>query len=79
MKTITITCDHCKGAIIGNCIEIGSENGYDLKYSNSFPKTSGMNSFQGFHDLHFCSKDCELRFYRFRAWRSAGLTAQKFN
>ena len=63
MKTITITCDHCKTEIEGDHIEIGSENGQEFKYSNTLHKTCGMNTMSKYSDLHFCSKDHFVDFF----------------
>ena len=64
MKETRIYCDFCNTEIIGNYIEIGSENGYEFKYLNKFQIYVGEKQFmQRFQDLHFCSRDHFVKYF----------------
>ena len=62
MKTITLTCDHCKNVIYGDYIMIGSASGTEFLYENTLVNSFGVKTMRKYHDLHFC---CETHFVEY--------------
>lgn len=61
---IKIICDTCRIDVTNlKKIEIGSENGKSLKFSNETKKDVAVISLSDYNDLHFCSKKCFIDYF----------------